>query len=481
MARLKKVPVRKMKVQVGFKGLANSLDESVLNPEYAKSCANFAFDKGALTSGIGIENASGFYAFPSIDRHDYPTFAAGKKVKKVFLYRRITSNGNNGDRIVARLSDGTFFYTNVYGEDSWHQVPSLVMAGDVDAVNYNYKGNDVLLLSSSFDGLYLVKDDTALVCSKAPKFTSIAVHNERVFGTVNGVNNQVWFSDDFDPANWNVSLTEAGYINFCDDLGQALKVVSFAGYLFVFREYGIMRLTAYGDQSDFVLKKMFTDTGRIYKDTIALCGDSIIFLAEDGLYAFNGYDAVKIGKELPQLFNKNGACAGYLDGEYFLACAIKGDNGNAVDSLVRYDVQTKSISLLSNVKINCVCPVKVHNGSCVVFSFDGDYANRLGQAATNGKVFSQATKKSYKSPENILVTPYVKAVRCVSLVSQYPLTLKLVADGKKYEFKVKGSDKMQTIAIEKSGSVIGFELETEEQNAYVSPLFVSLDVIRGQE
>ena len=46
---------------------------------------------------------------------------------------------------------------------------------------------------------------------------------------------------------------------------------------------------------------------------------------------------------------------------------------------------------------------------------------------------------------------------------------------------MKGSDEMQTIAIEKSGSVIGFELETEEQNAYVSPLFVSLDVIRGQE
>lgn len=156
---------------------------------------------------------------------------------------------------MARLSDGTFYYTDVHGEDTWHKIESLVMAGDVDAVNYNYKSNDVLLLSSAFDGLYLIKDNMALVCDKAPKFTSVAVHNERVFGTVSGVNNQVWFSDDFDPANWNVSLTEAGYINFADDLGQAIKAVSFQGYLFVFREYGIMRLTAYGDQSDFVLKR----------------------------------------------------------------------------------------------------------------------------------------------------------------------------------------------------------------------------------
>lgn len=477
---MKNVPVRKMRVQVGFKGLANSLDESVLDPEYAKSCVNFSFDKGVLTGKIGIENASGFYDFPSVDRHDFPAFESGKKIKQAFLYRRITADGKSGDRIVARLSDGTFYYTDVHGEDTWHKIESLVMAGDVDAVNYNYKSNDVLLLSSAFDGLYLIKDNMALVCDKAPKFTSVAVHNERVFGTVSGVNNQVWFSDDFDPANWNVSLTEAGYINFADDLGQAIKAVSFQGYLFVFREYGIMRLTAYGDQSDFVLKKMFTDTGRIYKDTIVLCGDSIIFLAEDGLYAFNGYETTRIGKELPQISGKNKACGGYLDGNYFLSCSLKDESENLVGALVRYDLKTRAISLLTGVQITGMCPVKVHNGSCLVFTLDGDFANRLGQAAENGKVFSSVTKKVYKSPENILSAPSIKTVRSVSFVSKYPLTLRLVADGKKSEYKVQGKDEMQTVACEKSGSVISFEIETNEQNAYVSPLIVTLDVTRGQ-
>ena len=478
---MRDIPVRKKHIRVGFKGLANSLDESVLDPAYAKSCDNFEFDKGVLTGGIGIDAASGFYAFPSVERHELPVFDEGTSIKKAFLYRRVSASGTQDDRMVVQLEDGTFYYTRIFVNDTWHNVESLVMAGDVDAVNYNYNGNDVLLLCSSFDGLYMIKDDVALVCGKTPKFTSIAVHNERVFGTVTGVNNQVWFSDDFDPANWDVSATEAGFINFCDDAGQALKVVSFAGYLFVFREYGVMRLTAYGDQSDFILKKVFTDTGRIYKDTIVPCGDRIIFLAEDGLFAFDGYGAVRIGKQLPTIKNKTGACAGYLDGKYFLACKVEKEDGTLCDALVKYDVVHDSPSILSGVKIRCICPVKVHNGSCVTLVFSDDNGNRLGQVSDSGAVFSTPTRKIYKSPENILDTPYIKTVRSVSFVSKYPVTLRLIVDKERFDFDVQGREDMQTVACEKGGGVVGIEIETECEKAYVSPLYVTLDVQRGQK
>lgn len=52
-----------------------------------------------------------------------------------------------------------------------------------------------------------------------------------------------------------MSPDEAGFINFSDECGDVIKVVSFSNYLYVFREYGIFRLTAYGDQNDFCLKR----------------------------------------------------------------------------------------------------------------------------------------------------------------------------------------------------------------------------------
>lgn len=479
---MREVRTYKKRIRLGFDGIVNSQDEAVLGLEYAKSCQNFAFEKGVINGKIGVDTASGYYAFPSVDRHAYPTFASDKRIVKTFHYRKILGKTKySDDRLVAILADGSVWYTTMFSEASkWTQLVDFYLTGDVEGVSYNYKSNDVLLMSSSDDGLFIVNDSTVTYCTNAPKFTSIAVHNERVFGTVNGVSNQVWFSDDFDPANWKVSPTEAGYISFADDLGKAIKVVSFLNYLYVFRDYGIFRLTAYGDQNDFIMKKVFTDTGRIYKDTIVLCGDSIIFLAEDGLYAFNGYETTRIGKELPQISGKNKACGGYLDGNYFLSCSLKDESGNLVGALVRYDLKTRTISLLMGVQITGMCPVKVHNGSCLVFTLDGDFANRLGQAAENGKVFSTATKKVYKSPENILSAPSIKTVRSVSFVSKYPLTLRLVADGKKSEYKVQGKNEMQTVACEKSGSVISFEIETNEQNAYVSPLIVTLDVTRGQ-
>lgn len=340
---MKYVKTYKKRIRVGFDGIVNSSDESVTGLAYAKSCHNFAFEKGVINGKIGIDPASGYYVFPSLIRHEYPTFATDKKIVNVFHYRKLSDSfKRSDDRLVVVLADTSVWYTSMFKQDTWHQFENFYLSGSPDAVNYNYKSNDVLLVSSCDDGLFIVNDHVVSYCSNAPKFSSIAVHNERVFGTVSGVNNQVWFSDDFDPSNWKVSPTEGGYINFADDLGSAIKVVSFLNYLYVFRDYGILRLTAYGDQNDFIMKKVFTDTGRIYKDSIVLCGDKIMFCAEDGVYAFDGYDAVRVGKEFPIISDKRFVCGGYLENKYYLGCRldeIESENNNAV---VVFDTETKA-------------------------------------------------------------------------------------------------------------------------------------------
>ena len=478
---MKYVKTYKKRIRVGFDGIVNSSDESVTGLAYAKSCHNFAFEKGVINGKIGIDPASGYYVFPSLIRHEYPTFATDKKIVNVFHYRKLSDSfKRSDDRLVVVLADTSVWYTSMFKQDTWHQFENFYLSGSPDAVNYNYKSNDVLLVSSCDDGLFIVNDHVVSYCSNAPKFSSIAVHNERVFGTVSGVNNQVWFSDDFDPSNWKVSPTEGGYINFADDLGSAIKVVSFLNYLYVFRDYGILRLTAYGDQNDFIMKKVFTDTGRIYKDSIVLCGDKIMFCAEDGVYAFDGYDAVKVGKEFPLAKDKRETCAGYLENKYYLACKVDEFGGDGNNAVVRYDTETKDVSVLSGVRVSSLCAVKTSNGADLICTFQDGNKNKLGMMSESGKIFDTATQKVYKSPETMLGYPLSKTVRGASIFTKYPIELDVIFDGKRYAFNVEGSDMQRYVPIEKCGVRIAFEIKTAQQNAHIAPIFVDVDVERSR-
>lgn len=469
------IGVRNKKFQVGFKGIVTTTDESILNHEYAKECYNFVIENGALAGSIGIDVAQGYFKEPNRARHEYPSFPEDTIIKKIFLYRR-TAQGEYDDRLIAHTQDGYLWYTSVFKEDTWHKIGSLRMYGDIDVVNYNYNSDDVILLSSETDGLFLVNDTTAYACSTAPKFTSIAVHNERVFGAVNKEKNQVWFSDDFNPANWSVSSQEAGFIDFSDGMGNVLKVVSFLNYLYIFREFGIFRLTAYGAQSDFILKKVFTDTGRIYKDTIVMCGNKIMMYAEGGIFVFDGYEVLKVANEMPQVLNKTVLCAAYLDDCYYLACRISQDDflNNAV---VKYDTRKKTLSILYDCMIRWISTINVHNGADVLCVFDNTNRNVIGMMSQSGKVLGVPTVKRYSSPVNNLSLNNYKVVRDLSFVSKYPITLRVDMDGKKTEYKVAGKQERQTVIVERSGRSFGLEIESSSDKVYVSPIIVNMDVI----
>lgn len=248
------------------------------------------------------------------------------------------------------------------------------------------------------------------------------------------------------------------------------------------RENKIVTLSqsAYGDQNDFIMKKVFTDTGRIYKDSIVLCGDKIMFCAEDGVYAFDGYDAVKVGKEFPLAKDKRETCAGYLENKYYLACKVDEFGGDGNNAVVRYDTETKDVSVLSGVRVSSLCAVKTSNGADLICTFQDGNKNKLGMMSESRKIFDTATQKVYKSPETMLGYPLSKTVRGVSIFTKYPIELDVIFDGKRYAFNVEGSDMQRYVPIEKCGVRIAFEIKTAQQNAHIAPIFVDVDVERSR-
>jgi len=470
----------KQRVKIGFQGIVNSVDEDLVDFAYAKKAFNVSFDKGILTSNIGIDKAQGFLS--ETTRFDLPVMASSKQIKNVFHYRYYNA-GAIDHKIIAQLTDGTFWQTKLLSQAGWVQIAGLSVLGDVEGINYRFDGEDIMLFASENAPLAYLKGDVVTMLSDAPHFASIEVYNERVFGCVNGANTRLWFSDDFNPANWEVSSEGAGYIDFVDECGDLLKAVAFLGHLYVFRDYGIFRLIGYGDQSTFTLKRVFTDTGRIYKHTIVNAGDKILFLADEGLFAFDGYDVVRIAKELPDLDDKEYAVGAYFDKKYFLACKADVDaqyefEEDVANSVIVLDLFDKSISMLAGVSVCALVSAKTHFGGEVICAFKTAYTNRLGALSKSGKIFTNNLKKKYVSPRLDMGVAAFKTVRFLSVKTSYDLTLKVVLDGTAYAFDVEGKDAPQQVVVEKAGKTIGFEISTEEQNLNVRPIVAVIDVMQ---
>ena len=93
-------------------------------------------------------------------------------------------------------------------------------------------------MSSLADGVYLVDPAaTNIKVNNAPKITSMCVHYERIFATVQDNQNALWFCKEFDPTKWEIDGTGAGFIEMVDERGYLTKVISFLDYVYIFREY----------------------------------------------------------------------------------------------------------------------------------------------------------------------------------------------------------------------------------------------------
>lgn len=226
-----------------------------------------------------------------------------------------------------------------------------------EALNYRLNGEDVMIFCSGKDKMRVYNGvDTPTVIDDAPALSSICVHGERLFATSPDTLNTLWFSDDLDPTNWNISLDEAGFVEMADENGALLKVLSFFNYVYVFRSYGITRFYATGEQSRFSLMHLFVSSDRIIGDTVCVCGDRILFLTQRGLFDFDGSGTVKILDRLSGLFegeDNSQARAAYFGGKYFLACRLNFNDGRRVmcekgdyvnNALVEVDLASGSVA-----------------------------------------------------------------------------------------------------------------------------------------
>ena len=417
------------------KGMQRSVDSRVLPFNRAVKAYNVDVSSGALKPSYGVVNAG--MRFERLYYFTWYDAARNERTGTYLGYR---------DGRVCEVKSGT-------------PIPGVSFSSPPTGVNYRLYSEDVFLLCG-IEGMAVVHaDGTATTVPSAPAITSLAMHNERMFVTIGGRKNAVWFSDDLDPTNWNPELDEGGFIELEGEGGATNKVVDFGGYVYIFRDYGIMRLTAYGDQSEFSLTGLFVSSGRIFADTVAVCGDRILFCASDGPYTFDGLSTTRILRDYDGAFSPVKPVAAYSGGRYFLATRLAGSVDTANDALVCIDPKTGQTCLSEGLCIQAFSPVSATANETLYCTTDQPTLGYISRGAT---YYGVPRTCLWEGALSDLGTPdREKLITEVFVDTTTPITVRVFTERGERELHLPGKRAVQRRRVNLIGTKAGIAISAE--------------------
>lgn len=479
----------KLKLSSFEAGLGGS-DENIMPFKYAKETYNFNQIGGNLKTGIGFSAFLKYFCSPDYLEQFNEKFSELGKIEGVWHFKKYNQTlGKREDKLIF-INDSlqTYYIDFATNNVAFNRVYSLAFTSKPVAVNYRLEGKDVIIFSSETDNMVVWDgENPAYSVLDAPKISSMALHYERLFVTVNGEKNSVWFSDDLDPTNWTVSLDEAGFIQMVDERGALQKVVSFNDYLYVFREQGISRITAYANQENFSVSHLFVSSSKIYRDSVCICGDRILFLASDGIYIFDGYETTKIlpaiSKKLEGL-NNNTSYACYYNGKYYLACKFNFEENPAFqesetenNALFEIDVSKLTVNIARGVSVNFLSGIVSDFFTGVLAAVKSASGRTLVVIDNSGKLFGNVLSKCWQSTFSDMGYPSSKKIiRQIVLTSASPVDVIVKNEKDETRLHFSGGGVPEIKHLVKSGMRFSFRIESQSEQTEISNVEISVKV-----
>lgn len=430
-----------------------------LRPLSAKISFNFSLKDGSLRSGEGAE-----YFTVSGE----PVALTASAPKKIYYYKRYdVLNGVDDDRLILYAADGSLYEKPLFSSGGFSRVGTLSFNSPPEGVCYKLNGDDVIMFSHG-ERLY-VYDGTNVSDYAAPLITSMLVYNERLFVTTGGESTTLWFSENFDPTNWYVSLTEAGFIDFQDGKGKLLKMTESDGYAFVFRKYGITRIYAPFDQSEFTAVNVEADNVKIVGGVVD-CGKKTIYLTDNGFCAFDGSYTSRVLTGIDALIrnvDNSGVKAAFFNGRYYAAIKISTD-GKLVDVILSYDVSDGEYYFIEGVAARDITTVFAGEDNYLLLLLDGD--NRVYKLSAISKAGDKILKKIYETPFTDFFIDGRKTLASVSLSSKKDATLIIKSDEGERRIRVFGSRGIIKQTVGLKGTSFSVRVESVLPEAEISKI-----------
>jgi len=449
-------------------GINSNKDEENLSVGECDTCYNFEVRGGTLKDGCGLKRAEFGGISPRFVHPDVTPV-------KLYFYKRYDVSSEKYIEIIMIYGSDGFIYKAVAGEATFVKIQSLEFPVAPHAVGYNYNGEDVIIFSDGKSEIKVYDGSAVTVVADVPAITSMCIHSERLFATEGGSKTSLWFSDDFDPLNWKVSLNDAGFIEIREGAGSLLKVLSFAGYVFVFGSYGIIRVAASGNQTDFSVDGIAASSGKICADSITVCGDRIIYLAEDGFYTFAGGTPARIMSRLDGKLsgiNNDDAKGCYFNGNYYCKLNIKSD-GRISTVLLKYDLHRGTFSVTQGVNVVDFTLYEGENECRLLFLTSG--SDEPAELTDKAVRFNVPLYKKWTSGKSDFKITETKRVVRLSLKTITDIEVTLISERGSRLLRFYGSEKRQSLPVGLCGDCFTVTIECRAPCSSISALKIEYE------
>lgn len=447
MNKIKKINPNRTKIIIDDFSNPNFDNESFVdNSAFPAVLYNFDCTKGILKTSKGFEN---------ITLPKYNTFGSEEIVPDIASLNLTSVEGlihfreyyvptsTHSHRLIVYGNDG-----NIYGNTMFYNWTGFSHLYDMHfdkfptAINFRHEGADALLLCSEDaddDMKVWVSNYSPYTITDVPTITSACECDGILFCTVGNESKQIWHTNTLDPLDIGTPSENVGLIELTDERGESRKVVSYKGNVFVFRDYGITKISIYNNS--FNISHIYKSTSKIFANTVVVCGNSIIFLQRDGLYEFNGVSVnrynLKIESLLGDMDNTN-AYAACLQTKYYLALRCDfGDNlqigcektatyKNNV--LLIYDFEKNNFEIIRGIDIKRMLAVRANNLERIFFTFNTDFVDKVGQLSNDGKFFGNNIEKFYSSAELMVEDSSFKTIRRIEVFADSGVVVSIKSD-----------------------------------------------------
>lgn len=463
-------PERKKFALSNFLGYDENKKSRDLPCDYVDCAYNFRFKNNKLVNPYGVsEFKIGDYVFP-------PTPAIRGKVC-VFCTTMLVDYATKFTILISH--DGGVDYC-VKGDTEWRHIakPGAYTCGAI-----YYIDTDPILFVGGKNGVeWFCNDEFFTALEK--EVIDMCLHYERLFIVVAEKHNSVWFSKSGIPTEWDHDIDKGGYINFDGTLGEVNTIKSFNNYLYIFCDYGIYRLTAYGDQTQFNLKKIYTSSGRIFAKTVTQCGEYIAFVGEDGLFLFDGYDVTRYTTKINNLISDglDDVSACYSNHKYIVSFTDNTDTDYGVfneerknNTLLVFDIDDKGVELMKGVSLKHICAVN-ESDYCKVVALSED-SRMFVQLDDSGLYLGNPMLKYWESGNIDFSRPAdVKMIRSVEYSAKSDYYLGIICNGERKEFLLSAKEKKRPIYIK--GKEFKFYIKSDNENEEIYPPTLVVDFLK---
>lgn len=449
-----------------FRGIDQEKNTGQLPSNFADECKNFAFENDKLVSTPGweiIKMYDNTYIEPLTD------IGGGRLFAPKIVYDMF-----NNSIFLYSHDKGLEMRSSNLSKEKWERFPYQGIAQS--CCYYRYNGLDYAFLSSTHGMYYIVDGGGFSMVLTQKHIKKILSHNERIFAVVKEPMkpNSLWFSDIFNPLEWDTSLDGGGYIDVDYSYGEIREIEGIGEYLYIFCDFGICRLTCFAGQENFELKKVCSLPFKMLENGIGKIKEKIVFATEKNLCIFDGNSYVKLDIQLDKYLEDSFIKKVLARDEKIYICTNNQDTTKNV--IIVYDLSNNTFHIMSGWQIDDITLVEGKRWSGIAGKSWLD--ERLVKLSDNQENFIIPVERVWKTSDiDLGLYSGEKIIKEI----EYKVTseCELVIECDKIEHNFKLLPNKNKIKINVKGKKFSFKILSNTPKVEIYPIKIKIGVKSG--